>query len=115
MKPVWQSVIDVSDCGTCLVESAKGNTYPCTINPYVKNIEVGDQALVSRSLSGEWVVIDIERKYPKHLDISEFPRDENNNLNWIAYCQYLDVIKDMRTPERVRFDNHLKAQWEATL
>ena len=107
MKPVWQTVIDVSDCGTCLVESTKGNTYPCSINSYVKNIEVGDQALVSRSLSGEWVVIDIERKYPPHLDISEFPRDADNCLNWIEYCKYLDVIEDMKPSERVRFDNHL--------
>ena len=108
MKPVWQTVTDVSDCGTCLVESTKGNTYPCTINPYVKNIEIGDQALVSRSLSGEWVVIDIERKYPKQLDITDFPKDENNCLNWVEYHKYLDVIKGMSERERVEFDNHLK-------
>ena len=114
MKPVWQSVIDVSDCGTCLVESAKGNTYPCSINSYVKNVEVGDQALVSRSLSGEWVVIDIERKYPKPLDISEFPRDADNCLNWTAYCKYLEVIENMKPSERVRFDNRLRVKWEVS-
>lgn len=112
MKPVWQTVTDVSDCGTCLVESTKGNTYPCTINPYVKNIEIGDQALVSRSLSGEWVVIDIERKYPKPLDICEFPKTQSNEFNWIAYGEYLKAIEDMKPSERVRFDEYLKAKWE---
>lgn len=114
MKPVWQTVTDVSDCGTCLVQNSKGQSYPCGINSYVKNIEVGDQALVSKSLSGEWIVIDVERKYSEPLDITDFPKASDGCLNWIAYCQYLDAIEDMKASERVEFDQYLKAQWEAS-
>ena len=110
---VWQTVVDVSDCGTCLVQSHKGNVYPAGINRLNKSIEVGDKVQVTKSLSGEWIVIDVDHHYPEHLDITEFPRDADNNLNWVEYGKYLKIIEDMREPERVRFDNYLKEQWEA--
>ena len=115
MKPVYQTVVDVQeDYGTCLVESSKGNVYPCGINRLNKNIKVGDKVQVTRSLSGEWIVVDVTHNYPPHLDITEFPRDEDGCLNWTEYCKYLDVIENMKPSERVRFDNHLRVKWEVS-
>ena len=109
---VWQTVVHISpETGDCLVQNRHGNSYPVQLNRFIKTIEPGDKVQVTKTLSGEWIIIDVDHHYPEHLDISDFPRDENNDLNWIAYHQYLDVIKDMRTPERVRFDKYLKEQW----
>ena len=107
MKPIWQSVITVdTDNGICMVESSKGNRYPVELNR-LTNVEVGDEALVTKSLGGEWIMVDISKKYPRPLDVTEFPRDENNCLNVVEHCKYLKLIKDMSESERVNFDNHL--------
>ena len=112
---VWQTVIDVQPkYGTCLVESAKGNTYPAEINRLNKTINIGDKALVTKTLSGEWIVINVEHKYPRPLDIVDFPKAEDGCFNWIAYCEYLDAIEDMKPSERVEFDNYLKEKWGNT-
>ena len=77
------------------------------MNHYCKSIDVGDQALVTKSLSGEWILVDVEPKYPRRLDVTEFPRDENNCLNVVEYGKYQDIIEDKTEAERVVFDNHL--------
>ena len=107
MKPIRQEVHYVDD-DCCMVKSSQGNIYPVDLNHYCKSINVGDTALVVKGLSGEWLLVDVENKYPRQLDITEFPKDENNCLNWVEYHKYLDVIKGMSERERVEFDNHLK-------
>ena len=108
MKPVKQTIIGIdTTSNTVLVQSGKGNRYNVDLNHYCKNIEVGDTALVTRSLSGEWILVDVINKYPAPLDVVEFPRDENNCLNIVQHCKYLEVIKDMSESERVEYDNHL--------
>lgn len=107
MKPIWQSVITVdTDNGICMVESSKGNRYPVELNR-LTNVEVGDEALVTKSLGGEWIMVDISKKYPRPLDVTEFPRDNNGCLNVVEHCKYLNLIKDLSDKERVEFDNHL--------
>ena len=107
MKPIWQSVITVdTDNGICMVESSKGNRYPVELNR-LTNVEVGDEALVTKSLGGEWIMVDISKKYPRPLDVTEFPRDNDNCLNVVEHCKYLNLIKDLSDKERVEFDNHL--------
>lgn len=107
MKPVYQTVVNVDyDNATCLVKSRK-NIYPADINRLNKTIKVGDEALVTKAVDGSWIVIDVEPKYPKPLDVVEFPRDENNCLNIVEHCKYLKLIEDMSESERVRFDNML--------
>ena len=113
MKPVRQEVHYVDD-DCCMVKSSKGNIYPVDLNHFCKSINVGDTALVVKSnVSKEWLLVDVEPKHPKPLDITDFPRDTDGCLNWVAYCQYQDLIKDMKPSERVEFDNYLKAKWEA--
>lgn len=114
MKPIRQTIHYVDD-DCCMVKSSKGNIYPVDLNHYCKQINVGDTALVTKSLNGEWLLVDVENKHTKPLDITDFPRDNTGCLNWIAYSQYLDVTEDMKPSEREEFDNYLKAQWEATL
>ncbi len=107
MKPIWQSVITVdTDNGICMVESSKGNRYPVELNR-LTNVEVGDEALVTKSLGGEWIMVDISKKYPRPLDVTEFPRDENNCLDIVAHSQYLQIIEGKTESERVDFDNML--------
>ena len=107
MNPVWQTVINIDEPnGTCMVESAKGNRYPVELNRLC-NVEVGDDALVTKDLSGSWIMVDISKKYPAPLDVCEFPRDNNNCLNVVQHCKYLEVIQDMSESERVEYDNHL--------
>ena len=107
MKPVWQTVITIDEPnGTCMVESAKGNKYPVELNRLC-NVEVGDDALVTKDLSGSWIMVDISKKYPAPLDVTEFPRDRNNCLNIIEHGKYLKVIEDMPESKRVEFDNRL--------
>lgn len=113
MKPVRQKIHHVDQThNTCMVMSGKGNIYPVDLNHYCKEINEGDTAIVTKAISGEWILVDVENKYPKPLDITDFPKDTDGCLNWIAYCQYLDVIEDMKPSERVRFDEYLKAKWE---
>ena len=109
MKPIYQTVIFVDkENAMCMVESSKGNKYPCLINRLNKDINEGDTALVTKDhLANEWVVIDVEPKYPAPLDVVEFPRDNNNCLNVVQHCKYLEVIKGMSESERVDFDNML--------
>ena len=108
MKPIKQTVHLVDpEHNMVRVVSGKGNIYPVDMNHYCKSIREGDQALVTKSLSGEWILVDVEPKYPRRLDVTEFPRDENNCLNVVEHCKYLKLIKDMSESERVNFDNHL--------
>ena len=108
MKPVYQTVVNVQkEYGTCLVKSAKGKIYPAEINRLNKTIKVNDKALVTKAIDGSWIVIDVEPKHPKPLDVTEFPRDNNNCLNIVQHCKYLEVIRNMSESERVDFDNML--------
>ena len=108
MRQIRQKVHYVDqDHNTCMVMSGKGNIYPVDLNHYVKEINEGDTAIVTKAISGEWLLVDVEPKYPKQLDVTEFPRDENNCLAIIEYGKYLKVIEDMSESERVDFDNHL--------
>ena len=95
------------DEGICMVISGKGNVYPVDLNHYCKEINVGDTAFVTKTLDGNWALVDVEHKYPKPLDVCEFPRDNNNCLNVVQHCKYLEVIQDMSESERVEYDNHL--------
>ena len=95
------------DEGICMVMSGKGNIYPVDLNHYCKEINVGDTAFVTKTLDGNWALVDVERKYPKPLDVTEFPRDENNCLDIIAHSQYLQIIEGKSESERVDFDNML--------
>ena len=68
---------------------------------------VGSEALVTKGLDGGWVVVDVKSKYPAPLDVTEFPRDENNCLDIVAHSQYLQIIEGKSESERVDFDNML--------
>lgn len=115
MKPIAQEIVNIqTQYNTCMVKSSKGNIYPVDLNHYCKNIEVGDIALVTKSINGEWLLVDVENKHTEPLDITDFPRDNDGCLNWIAYCQYLDAIEDMSVSKRMEFDNYLKAKWEVS-
>ena len=108
MKPIKQTVHLVDpEHNMVMVMSGKGNIYPVDMNHYCKSIDVGDQALVTKSISGEWILVDVEPKYPRPLDVTEFPRDNDNCLNVVEYGKYQDIIEDMTEAERVAFDNHL--------
>lgn len=108
MEPIYQTVVNVDmDNATCMVKSARGNIYPAEINRLNKTISVNDEALVTKGLDGGWVVVDVKSKYPAPLDVTEFPRDENNCLDIIAHSQYLQIIEGKSESERVDFDNML--------
>jgi len=109
MNPIPQTIHLVDqDNNICMVISGKGNIYPVDLNHYCKEIHPGDTAFVVKSrVSGEWLLVDVEPKYPKPLDVTEFPRDENNCLDIIAHNQYLQIIEDKTESERVDFDNML--------
>lgn len=108
MIPIRQTVhlVDMDE-GICMVISGKGTIYPVDLNHYCKEINKGDTAIVTKSLSGEWLLVDVEPKYPRPLDVTEFPRDENNCLNVVQHFKYLEVIEGMTESERVDYDNHL--------
>ena len=111
MKPVWQTVITVDESnGTCMVESAKGTRYPVELNRLC-NVEVGDNALVIKSFRGNWIMVDIEKKYPAPLTVYDFPRDSNGDLNVIEHCKYLKLIEGMSESKRVRFDQYLRNKY----
>ena len=95
------------DEGICMVMSGKGTIYPVDLNHYCKEIHEGDTAFVTKTLDGNWALVDVESKYPKPLDVTEFPRDENNCLDIIAHSQYLQIIEGKSESERVEYDNHL--------
>ena len=106
MKPIRQEVHYVDD-DCCMVKSSQGNIYPVDLNHYCKDINVGDTAFVTKTLDGNWALVDVEPKYPKPLDVTEFPRDENNCLDIVAHSQYLQIIEGKSESERVDFDNYL--------
>lgn len=109
MNPIPQTIHLVDqDNNICMVISGKGNIYPVDLNHYCKEIRPGDTAMVVKSrVSGEWLLVDVEPKYPKPLDVTEFPRDEKNCLDIIAHNHYLQIIEDKTESERVEFDNYL--------
>ena len=109
MNPIPQTIHLVDqDANVCMVISGKGNIYPVDLNHYCKEIKPGDTALVVKSnVTGEWLLVDVEPKYPKPLDVTEFPRDENNCLDIVAHSQYLQIIEGKSESERVDFDNML--------
>ena len=111
MRVIKQTIVNVDpDNGTCMVESARGNRYPVELNR-LTNAEVGDQALVTKSLSGKWTMVDVEKKYPAPLSVTDFPRDEHGDLDVIEHCKYLKLIEGMTESKRVRFDQYLRKKY----
>ena len=102
MKPIRQKVHYVDqDHNTCMVMSGKGNIYPIDLNHYCKEIKVGDTAIVSKSLNGDWLLVDVEPEYPfsNPLDVTQFPRTDSNDLNIVEYWKYraeFDKLKSDR-------------------
>ena len=89
------------DNGICMVMSGKGNIYPVDLNHYCKEIKPGDTAIVTKSLNGKWILVDVEPKYPyaDALDVTQFPRTDSNDLNIIEYWKYraeFDKLKSDR-------------------
>ena len=100
MKPVKQQIILVDQThNTVMVESAKGNRYNVDLNHYCGDINVGDTALVTKDLSGSWIMVDVINKYPhaNPLDICQFPRTESNDLNHVEYYKYRKVFDELHS------------------
>ena len=100
MKPVKQQIILVDQThNTIIVESAKGNRYNVDLNHYCGDINVGDTALVTKDLSGSWIMVDVINKYPhaNPLDICQFPRTESNDLNHVEYYKYRKVFDELHS------------------
>ena len=100
MKPVKQQIILVDQThNTIMVESAKGNRYNVDLNHYCGDINVGDTALVTKDLSGSWIMVDVINKYPhaNPLDICQFPRTESNDLNHVEYYKYRKVFDELHS------------------
>ena len=100
MKPIRQKIHHVDqDHNICMVISGKGNIYPVDLNHYVKEIKEGDTALVVKSFNGDWLLVDVEPKYPfsNPLDVTQFPRDQYNNLDVIGYWHYLAEFDKLRS------------------
>lgn len=102
MKPIRQKIHYVDPKhNTCMVMSGKGNIYPVDLNHYCKEIKPGDTAIVTKSLNGDWLLVDVEPKYPyaEALDVTQFPRTDSNDLNIIEYWKYraeFDKLKSDR-------------------
>ena len=90
--------------GKVFLESRLGTVYPVDINHYIKSLEPGDTVVVEM---GTWKILDIQQQTVPMLDITEFPRTKNGDLNHIAYLQYLKAIEEMRESDRIRFDEYL--------
>ena len=100
MKPVKQQIILVDQThNTIMVESAKGNRYNVDLNHYCGDINVGDTALVTRDLSGSWIMVDVINKYPhaNPLDICQFPRTDSNDLNHVEYYKQRKVFDELHS------------------
>ena len=100
MIPVKQRIILVDQThNTIMVESAKGNRYNVDLNHYCGDINVGDTALVTKDLSGSWIMVDVINKYPytNPLDICQFPRTESNDLNHVEYYKYRKVFDELHS------------------
>ena len=91
MKPIRQTVhlID-KEHNQVYVKSGKGTKYPVDLNHYLDDINVGDVAIVTKAISGEWILVDVENKYPyaDPLDVTQFPRTDSNDLNIVEYWKY---------------------------
>lgn len=100
MKPIRQTIhlIDEKN-NVCFVISGKGNIYPVDLNHYCKTIRPGDTALVTKTFTGEWLLVDVEPKYPysNPLDITQFPRTDSNDLNHVEYYKYRKIFDELRT------------------
>ena len=119
MKPIKQTILGVDkSSNTVLVQSKKGNCYNVDLNHYCKDINVGDTALVVKSnVSREWLMVDVEPQKPtvyKPLDVTDFPRDNNGDLNIVEHGKYLQIIEDMPESEKRDFDNYLLTKWGVT-
>lgn len=82
-----------------MVMSGKGNIYPVDLNHYCKEIKEGDTAIVTKSLNGDWLLVDVEPKYPyaNPLDICQFPRTDSNDLNHVEYYKYRKIFDDLKS------------------
>ena len=82
-----------------MVISGNGTIYPVDLNHYCKEIKEGDIALVTKSLSGKWIIVDVEPKYPhtQPLDITQFPRTDSNDLNHVEYYKYRKIFDDLKS------------------
>ena len=90
--------------GKVFLESRLGIVYPVDMNHYIKSLEPGDTVVVE---TGTWKILDIQQNTIPILDITEFPRTKNGDLNHIAYLQYLKAIEEMKESDRIRFDEYL--------
>ena len=100
MKPIHQKIINVDpEHNTCMVMSGKGNIYPVDLNHYCKEIKPGDTGVVVKSFNGEWLLVDVEPKYPyaDALDICQFPRTDSNDLNHVEYYKYRKIFDNLRS------------------
>lgn len=109
MKPIKQKVhyVDLKH-NNVMVMSGKGNIYPVDLNHYCKEIKEGDTAIVTKALSGEWLLVDVEPKYPyaTALDVTQFPRTNSNDLNIVEYWKYRAEFDKLRT-DRERSEMNL--------
>ena len=100
LKPIHQKIINVDqEHNTCMVMSGKGNVYPVDLNHYCKEIKPGDTGVVVKSFTGDWLLVDVEPKYPYSdaLDISQFPRTDSNDLNHVEYYKYRKIFDNLRS------------------
>lgn len=103
MKPIRQTVHLIDETNnTVFVISDKGNIYPVDLNHYCKTIRPGDTALVTKTLDGSWALVDVENKYPnvQPLDVTDFPRDDNNCLNMVEYWKYRKQFDQLKTDSK---------------
>jgi hypothetical protein len=100
MKPIRQKVHFVDPThNQVMVISGKGNIYPVELNHFVKEIKPGDTAIVVKSFTGEWLLVDVEPKYPfsNPLDVTQFPRDKHNNLDILGYWHYRAEFDELKS------------------
>lgn len=103
MKPIRQTIHLVDpNHNTVFVISGKGNIYHVDMNHYCKDIKPGDVAIVTKSINGDWLLVDVENKYPnaQPLDVTDFPRDEHNCLNMVEYWKYRKQFDQLKTDSK---------------
>ncbi|WP_296798790.1 hypothetical protein [uncultured Methanobrevibacter sp.] len=44
----------------------------------------------------------------KRLDITEFPRTDTNDLNWIEFYKYWAIVEDLDEKTESEFNAHLR-------
>ena len=109
LKPIRQTIHFVDPThNQVMVKSSKGTIYPVDLNHYVKEIKPGDTAIVVKNFNGEWLLVDVEPKYPysKPLDVTQFPRTSSNDLNHIEYFKYRERFDKLRS-DRERSEMNL--------